>query len=211
MNQGNRIVKYLGWLSLCCICIGCGTTGGTSSPPIYVGPDGPTPIGGPVEAQDIISCADELSRDLLGTPEIVAATPYCRMALRQIKNMTPFRLDTNIITSNMRHDLMEYCGGRIRFVERTRGGKTAEFSTDVLAERDLKREGIVDSGRQKPLAGVDFFLKGEIRSHSVVVNRGRDDTIWYYCWLVDTETSELIWEHRYGPIRKVSMKGKVYR
>jgi len=163
------------------------------------------------ETNDLLSCADELARDLLSLPEVAAATPYCRMALRQVENHSRFRFDTDIIADQLRHLLIEYSGNRIRFVERSRGGDVAAFDPAVESERIMKREGLVDSGSFKARAGVDFFLKGDIRSHTVATGGGVDDAVFFYFRLVDTETSEIVWEHSYGPIRKVAEKSRAYR
>lgn len=163
------------------------------------------------ETNDLLSCADELARDLLSLPEVAAATPFCRIALRQVENHSRFRFDTDIIADQLRHWLTEYSQGRIRFVERTRDGEIAAFDPATEAERIMKREGLVDSGTPKPRAGVDFFLKGDIRSHTVATGGGTDDAVFFFFRLVDTETSEIVWEHSYGPIRKVAEKSVLYR
>lgn len=193
-------INVVACIMLSCILGACASGGNRSG---YVPADKVGPVGAPVETQDIISCAEELSRDLLETSVVAAAEPYCRIALRSVHNYTDYEFDTNIIASDMRHQLMEYSGGRIRFVERTRAGASAETSTDILVERELKNEGVYDLSKEEPLAGVDFFLKGEIRAHTVGAGGKQDCAIWYYCWLVDAENGELVWEHRYGPIRKV--------
>ena len=163
-----------------------------------------------VETPDILSCAHELASDLLSVREVAGATPHCRMALREVKNLSTFRFDAEIIANELRHKLIRHSGGRIRFVERTRGGDFAEFDSAVLGEREMKKAGIVDSGKKKDLAGVDFFLSGEIRSHSLVTARGRDDTTFFYFILQDAETGEIVWEDSYGPIRKYLGRGVAY-
>ena len=200
MDKSIVCFKVMVMVALAAVLVAC--AGGNKSG--YVPADKVGPLIAPVEAQDLISCAEELARDLMETPEVAAATPYCRIALREIDNHSDFEFDTGIITSDIRHILMRYGRDHIRFVERNLGGDAAMPTSDVLDERELKNEGFFDLSKEAPLAGVDFFLRGEIRSHTVAGRRLRDDTIWYYCWLVDAETGELIWEHRYGPIRKVS-------
>jgi PBP1b-binding outer membrane lipoprotein LpoB len=133
------------------------------------------------------------------------------MVLRAVKNESVFRFDAETISDQLRHLLIENAKGRIRFVERSRGGDVAEFDPAVLAEREMKREGMVDRGESKALAGADFFLTGTVRSHTVVTGGGRDDTTFFFFILEDAETGELAWEHSYGPIRKVTEKGKAYR
>ncbi len=203
MNKQATCFRVAGMLFLSGALTACMTGGSRSG---YVPADKVGPAGAPVETQDIISCAEELARDLLETSEVAVAEPYCRIALRPVRNLTPFAFDTNIITSDMRHMLMRHSGGRLRFVERTRDSESADICSDILVERELKNEGLYDSSKQASLAGADFFLRGEIRSHSVESKSLRDDAIWYYCWLVDAETGELVWEHRYGPIRKIGRK-----
>jgi PBP1b-binding outer membrane lipoprotein LpoB len=199
-------------LLVCFAVAGCASTGGLPSRGVkLVEPGSVTEVRSlGVETQDILACADNLARDLLGIPAIAGATPFCRIAMRQIVNSSNSRVDTAIITNEIRQRLLESCNGRVRFVERSRGGEAAEFDTDVLAEREMKREGIVDSGKQKSLAGVDFFLKGELRSHSVATDRGMDVATFYYVDLVDTESAELVWSGKYGPIRKVVGRGVAY-
>lgn len=163
-----------------------------------------------VETQDIISCADELARDLMAIPEIAQTSGY-RMALREVKNLADSRVDAEIISNDIRHQLIRQCSPHIRFVLRSRDGEFAEIPSDVLGERDLKNEGVVDQSQRRPLAGVDFFLSGELRSHTVVTERGRDEATFIWFFLYDADSAELVWEHAYGPIRKEALRGRAYR
>ncbi len=81
----------------------------------------------------------------------------------------------------------------------------------MLGERDLKDEGVVDHAQRKDLAGVDYFLTGELRSHTVVTEHGRDEATFIWFYLYDADSAVLVWEHEYGPIRKEALKGRAYR
>lgn len=192
---------------------GCAThTGPDNSYIVDQPPDATTKVRtSGIETPDILACANELSADLLATNGIGNASPYCRIVLRQVTNLSDSRVDAEIISDQIRHHLIQSCGGRVRFVQRTRGGDMAEFDSAVLAEREMKDQGMVDSGERKALAGADFFLTGTLRSHTVVTQGGRDETTFIFYILEDAETGEIVWENSYGPIRKVAAKGRAYR
>lgn len=196
-------------LSVSLILAGCASSGKST---VYdVEPSAVTPVRTTgIETQDIIACGDLLARDLMATPEI-ANYSGVRIALREVVNASDTRFDAEIISNEIRHRLIRQCSPHIRFVERSRGGNFAEIPSDTGVERALKDEGVVDSTPRKNLAGVDYFLDGEIRSHTVLTPEGIDQTTFIYFKLRDTDSSIIVWEHAYDPIRKVAVKGQLYR
>lgn len=194
---------------------GCRSSG-SQTLAIDVPADAITPIRGAVETKDLVTCSNELARDLLNTPEIQSVgsrnggweSP--RIVLRSIDNQSRFPFDCEIISSEMRHHLMRFAGDKLRFVERSRGGRAAEPSSDIVIENELQEEGVFDSTGPVTLAGFDFVLRGEVRSHTVTTGSGRDDTVFIFMWLTD-RTGTLVWEHEYGPIRRVTLFGPLYR
>jgi len=154
------------------------------------------------ESEDVNAIAQRLVRELVGIPEISQAINPPRIALLPVKNRTRFRIDADVFTVLMQNLLIKHAGDRVRFVRR-------EILKDIIKERERKREGIYDSSGQKPIAGTDFFLEGELRSLSVGTSAGVSDWILYSFKLSDAESGIIVWSGSYQT-KKEGLWGTVY-
>lgn len=170
----------------------------------YVNPDEPDVLGGTgIDSQDVRTVAQEMARDLLGAKAITSATDKPIVALLPVANETRFRIDTDIITLQMRDLLIQNAGDRITFVARERMG-------DIYAEREAKRAGEVSSGGEKMISGADYFLTGTLKPIHKSSSGKVSDYIYYSFELIDAETSEVVWAKGYD-VKKVGERGVLYR
>lgn len=166
-----------------------------------------------IETQDILSVADDLARDLMGTPRIARSSPEapCRIVLRPIQDYTNERWDADALGSQMRSELLRFCQGKIDFLYRTLEEKQAGIDPAIQTEKKMKSAGVVDTGPDAVQKGADFFLVGEVREHVVSSGSGRDQATFFFFHLVDVGTSSIVWDKSYGPIRKETLKSSLYQ
>jgi len=177
---------------------------GCASKSAYVNPDEPDVLGGTgIDSQDVRTVAQVMSRDLLSAPAIAQATGKPVIALLPTKNETRFRVDTDIITEQLRNDLIQFAGDKITFVERRRMGNIKE-------ERAAKRAGEVTSSGEKMISGANYFLTGTLKSISKASGKMRSDYIYYSFELTDAESTEIVWAKGYD-VKKVAERGVVYQ
>lgn len=145
------------------------------------------------ESRDLIGMADRLVRDLLQRPDIVgtATPPRIIVDSSRLINKSSQRLDTDMISDQLRAQLMRAAQGRMRFLSR-------EAMEDVMAERELKRAGTVDvatRGLAKAVAGSDFKLTGRITSLDARNNNTgmMQRSMQVIFELIDLETSESVY------------------
>lgn len=145
------------------------------------------------ESRDIASMADRLVRDLMQRPDFVQAPKPPRVIVdsSRLVNKSSQRLDTDMISDQLRAQLMRTAAGRIRFVSR-------ENIQDVSDERELKRSGTVDvatTGMTRAMAGSDYKLVGRITSlDSRNNNTGMMQRSMQVVFeLIDLETSESVY------------------
>jgi len=170
----------------------------------YVSPDEPDVLGGTgIDSQDVRTVAQEMSRDLVGSDAIQEAEQKPIVALLPVENETRFRVDTDIITLQMRDRLIEFAGDRVTFVARDRLGS-------VRAEREAKRAGEVTSSGEKMISGADYFLTGVLKTVSKSAEGKVSDYIYYSFELIDAESSNIVWAKGYD-VKKVGERGVLYR
>ena len=162
-------------------------------------PSMPGPIQGVgVEGQDIVVMASQMARDLLATPPISgrAMAPNVIVDAAYFHNESAQRINPNIFTDNLRVNLQKAAAGRIRFVSR-------ESFDMVDAERDMKRDGVLDQGTLTPVKaqmGADYRLRGRITSTEQIqpqygmIQRYNQVTF----EMIDLETSEIVWTGMYN-------------
>ena len=197
----NYAIKCMFLLIILSLFVGCSQPTQKST---YINPDDEDSLGGTgIDSADVRTVCQKMCRAILSTPEITNTTGRPRIALLEVKNRTRFRIDAEIFTEMMRDDLINFAGGKVRFLAR-------ENLEEIEAERDDKREGRFDSAAEKNLQGVDFFLTGTLRSISKAAARGRSDFIVYTFRLVDAESNEIVWSGRYET-KKEGLWGTVYR
>jgi len=170
----------------------------------YVNLDEPDVLGGTgIDSQDVRTVAQEMSRDLLRADAIAQAEEKPVVALLPVRNETRFRIDTDIMTLQMRDLLIQNAGDKITFVARDRMG-------EVYAEREAKRAGEVSAGAEKMVSGADYFLTGTLKPIHKSSSGKVSDYVYYSFELIDAESSELVWAKGYD-VKKVGERGVLYR
>jgi len=175
--------------------------------------DDPSTSGGVqgigIESQDIVAMTDQMARDMVTIPEIMNRKTPPRVILdsKYFVNESTNRVNKNMITRKLKTGLSRATKGKLIIVGR-------EFAKMVEDERELKREGAVDTattGMAKKTMGADYRLTGSITSQEGVRQTG--DTSRYtviFFTLVDLETSAEIWNNEYQ-FKKTARDDVIYR
>jgi hypothetical protein len=156
-----------------------------------------------IESQDLQQVTDHMARDLLGIPEIANAEKAPTVGLLPVENNTRFPIQKDIFNKRIKALLNSQCRGKLLFVARDR-------MEAVNKERKIKDEGVVTSSGEKPLAGVDYFLTGELTGMSQTGSTGQSDYVLYTFRLIDAESSIEAWEGM-SEIKKEGLEDVVYR
>ncbi len=191
------------FICMFCLCLaGCATmeTSYTKTVPL----DEDDGLGGTgIEATDIRTVSRKMAESILNVPQIMNAQASPMIALLPVKNSTRFIINKDIFTKKIRIQLNQNAQGKMTFLARDR-------IDDILKERQSKRDGLVGSSKSADLKGVDFYLTGELMGLSKANQGNRSDYISMSFQLIDTETSEIIWENEYE-IKRVGTSGVVYQ
>jgi PBP1b-binding outer membrane lipoprotein LpoB len=167
---------------------------------IRLDPGIPGPVQGiGIEGQDIIGMSDQMMRDMLATPRLVAASngrsPRVIIDAQYFSNDSSQPINRNIITDRLRVSLNRAAQGRMTFVGR-------QYAGAVQAERELKRNGVTDvgtTGLSKATLGSDYRLGGRI--NSLDQRSGRSGLTQRYTQITfemfDTESGEIVWSGMY--------------
>lgn len=199
MISGVSLFKVYAPLLFAGILAGCSTV---NNAPAMATKDINPAVRGPVagvgiEGQDIIGMTDRMMRDMLQSPILANATkpPQIILDSEFFINESSQRLNKNAITDRLRVSLNNASQGRMIFVGRTYAGMVAQ-------ERDLKRDGMVDTGTTgltKAQAGGDYRLGGRIVSldkrdtRTGAVERYNQVTF----EMVDLERGTIVWSGIY--------------
>lgn len=115
-----------------------------------------------IEGNDIVSMTDQMMRDMLANHLFAAAASAPRVIVDSAyfvnEGSTP--INKNLITDRLRVELSRAAAGRMLFVGR-------ENIRAVESEKELKRQGVVDSGtlpNSSSTAGADYRLTGRINT-----------------------------------------------
>ncbi|MCK4883122.1 MAG: penicillin-binding protein activator LpoB [Spirochaetes bacterium] len=188
---------------ICVFCSACASTRVTSHSNTIL-PDQDDGLGGSgIESTDIRTVSRRMAESIIDIPEIANAEGAPRVALLPVKNSTRFIINKDIFTKKIRIELNRNATGKVRFLARER-------LDAILKEREAKREGLFTSSKEGDLQGVDFYLTGELEGLSKATGGHRSDYILMSFQLIDTETSEIIWEDAYE-IKRVGVTGVVYQ
>lgn len=186
---------------------GCQTTGGRSSrgiPAIRVAPETITPDEGTgVSSGDLIEVTDKMSRVILDAPEIQNAINPPMIGVSKVINDTRFRIDTDLFTQRILNLLLDQGSRQVRYVAR-------EHIEAVERERELKDQGIVTSSGDRPMAGIDFFLTGQLKGLAQAGVAGRSDYIMYTFQLIDASTGIEL-RRGWTEIKKFGQEDGIYR
>lgn len=164
-----------------------------------------------IEMRDITGMSDRLVRDLLARTDIIGTGKPPRIIVdsSRLINKSSQRLDTDMISDQLRAQLMRAAQGRLRFLSR-------EAMEDVQAERELKRKGQVDvatRGMTHAVAGSDFKLTGRItsldsRNNTTGMMQRSMQVIFE---LIDLESSESVYISEPFVIQRAQADDVVYR
>lgn len=163
-----------------------------------------------LESQDIVAVSDEMVRDIVGDAEIMRKekAPRIIMDAEYFKNESTQRINKNLIVDRLRVALQRASRGRLVFVSR-------ESAAMVAAERDLKRDGVVDvgtTGLTKAQAGGDYRLVGRISS--LDSRSSSTGTVERYTQLsfelIDLESGVSQWANQYE-LKKSGRDDAIYR
>lgn len=195
-------------LSLAALLCGCTTTSTQPYRPMSystnIMPDEDDMLGGTgIESGDIRTVARRMAESILGIYEISESTERQRIALLPVKNETRFIINQDIFTKKIRIELNKNARGKVRFLARDR-------MEAILTERDAKSEGLYTSTGGGKVKGADYFLTGELTGLAKARGGNRSDYILMSFQLIETDTSEIIWEDAYE-IKKVGMSGVAYQ
>lgn len=155
------------------------------------------------DSGDFRACAERVARGITGIrwPR-QGDTP--RIAVLPFTNHTRFRVDFKLLQNTAVHDLVSSARGQVLFLAR-------DSEAQVMAERDKKRSGHFDSGKQaKAMFGADYFLKGEMRALSKSSREAESDYIQYNFELIDAETTAILWAGE-CKTKKVGTIGVIYQ
>lgn len=174
-------------------------------------------VAGPVqgigiEGQDVVSMADQMMRDMLGSPRLTqpaqGKVPRVIVDAQYFANDSSQPINRNIITDRLRVSLNRAAGGRMQFIGR-------QYVGAVEAERALKRSGTTDvgtTGLMKATLGADYRLGGRIASldqkstRTGLVQRLTQITFEMF----DLESGEIVWSGMYD-MSRAAADDVVYR
>jgi hypothetical protein len=145
--------KWTGWLEqasallLASLLLACSTATYVDNTPgratSYEPPTQPSRVTGGVgiEGNDIVSMTDQMMRDILANQlfAALASAPRVIVDSAYFVNEGSTPINKNLITDRLRVELSRAAAGRMLFVAR-------ESIRAVESEKELKREGVVDSG-----------------------------------------------------------------
>lgn len=156
-----------------------------------------------VGSQDLQEVSDKMARSVLATPAIANAQAPPVIGLLPVVNDTRFPINKDIFNKRIKALLSTQCRGAVQFVARDR-------IEAVERERELKREGMVGSSGEGIMAGVDYFLTGELTGLSQASSTGQSDYILYTFRLINAETGIEEWEE-FSEIKKEGVEDAAYR
>jgi len=195
-------MRKIGILLLCLLLSSCAAHSISRTKNVL--PDENDGLGGTgLESVDIRTVGRKMAESMIGIPEIARADGLPRIALLPVKNSTRFVINKDIFTKKIRIELNKNAGGQVRFLARER-------IEDIIKEREAKREGLFTSSKEADMLGVDFYLTGEISGLSKAIKGHRSDYFLLSFQLIDTETSDIIWEDAYE-VKKVGITGVAYQ
>ena len=162
--------------------------------------DSPSPLGDTTtDSQDLRTIAQRMARSLITVDQIAKSESPPRIAFLDVNNRTNQIIDKEIFLNSIRTLLIQNSQGKVVFLDRAR-------INAVMAERELKRKGLVGATERKIVSGVDFFLTGELNAIDKVEGPTRLTYTRYSFRLTDAESSDIIWEDAYE-VKKLGKRG----
>jgi len=178
---------------------------GCSKKAKYIDPDAPSKVEGTgIESRDIRVVVDEMAGELLASTPIQKFEGTPRLAVMDVENRSRFLIDADIFTTLITDQLIQGAQGKMAVVNR-------DLIKQIMKERDMKRKGEVDSESDfKALAGVEYFLEGEVRSLSASTNKNQTDYVVIRFQLTDAESGIVGWSNSYE-MKKQGHWGVMYQ
>jgi PBP1b-binding outer membrane lipoprotein LpoB len=181
-----------------------GTVAGCSKKARYVDPDASSKVEGTgIEARDVRAVTNQMAQELIASAAIAQYDGMPRIAVMPVENRSRFLIDQDIFTTLITDQLVQGADGTFAIVNR-------DLINEIMAERQRKRSGEVDSQGYKSLSGVEFFLEGEIRSLSASTNRAQTDYVLVRFQLTDAESTIVTWSNSYE-MKKEGSWGVMYQ
>ena len=185
--------------------IGVSACGVKTKQTTYVDPDAYGKVEGTgIEARDVRTVAQQMSRELLASPAIANATGAPRVAVLDVKNRSRFLIDQEIFTTLITDLLISNAAGKVAVLNR-------DLVKEIQQERQMKTTGQVDSnGAMAQMAGADYFLEGEVRSLSASTSDTQSDYVLIRFQLTDASTGIVNWSNSYE-MKKEGSWGVMYQ
>lgn len=170
----------------------------------YVDPDAVGRVEGTgLEARDIRAVSSTMAREMLGSAALAGFDGVPRLAVMPVKNRTRFLIDQEIFTTLITDLLIQNAAGKVAVLDRS-------IVEEIMAERQMKRDGDVDNAGFKAMAGADYFLQGELRSLSATDSKTQSDYVVVRFSLVDAETGIVGWSNSFE-MKKEGSWGVMYQ
>jgi PBP1b-binding outer membrane lipoprotein LpoB len=171
----------------------------------YIDPDAESKVEGTgIESRDIRAIVGEMTDELLASNSIKNFQGLPRVAVLPVENRTRFLIDQDIFTTLITDQVIQGASGKLAVVNR-------DLLDQIVKEREMKRSGQVDSTMEfKALAGVEFFLEGELRGLAASTNKNQSDYIVVRFQLTDTESGIISWSNSYE-MKKEGSWGVMYQ
>lgn len=178
---------------------------GCSKKAKYIDPDAPSKVEGTgIESRDIRAVVDQMATELIASGPIQKFEGTPRIAVLDVENRSRFLIDAEIFTTLITDQLIQGSKGNMGIVNR-------DLMKEIMNEREMKRKGQVDSETEfKALAGVEFFLEGEVRSLSASTNKNQSDYVVIRFQLTDAESGIVGWSNSYE-MKKEGHWGVMYQ
>jgi penicillin-binding protein activator len=209
MKLLNRFTPF-GALAVAGLLSGCASSGvknPSGVPVTQMRPDEQGFVAGTgVESQDLVAVTDKMAKSILTTPQIVNAQGTPRVLLDPVNNNTRFPINKDIFLARIRAELNSKARGKVIFLARDR-------MATLERERQMKQSGQVTASadpNKVEFKGADFLLTGTLSGLSTRTSAGTSDYILYTFQLVDTRTTDIIWEDS-AEIKKQGLEDAAYR
>ena len=184
--------------------LGLGGCGVKTKKTTYVDPDAYGAVEGTgLEARDVRAVSRQMAEELLVSSAVQGFEGAPRIAVLPVKNRSRFLIDQEIFTTLITDLLIQNASGKLAVLNR-------DIVDQIVAEREMKRQGQVDSSGFKALAGADYFLEGEVRSLSASNADTQSDYVVIRFQLTDAETGIVSWSNSYE-MKKEGSWGVMYQ
>jgi hypothetical protein len=180
--------------------LGCSSPEGVK----YVDPGAQGKVAGTgIESQDIGAAAVKAAQSIVNLPQITQATEPPIILITPVTNRSATPIDADLYTVKLRGTLMQYGGGKVRFLAR-------DVSWNVNKEEMAARAaGEVQQGAARNAHTFHYILTAELRGISASSSQGRSEYFLVAFKLVDINDL-LLWENQYE-IKKEGSDNAVYR